>query len=169
MAQRRREQAALSARSLLAALAFEVLCGAPLAAGMDVPLTQPASNQQKMLTKHTQADCVVHKVPSVAASLVAGVHMLSSLIEAVMCAGWPSLDAGSQLPSTSNSATLREGFDMIAADPVDPQVCVGRVRVLSGLANAKARANSFLGLQRLCRQLRPPPSQHSALSAMTLS
>ena len=51
MAQRRREQAALSARSLLAAVAFAVLCGAPLAAGMDVPLTQPASNQQRMLNK----------------------------------------------------------------------------------------------------------------------
>lgn len=59
--------------------------------------------------------------------------MPSSLKEAVMCAGWPSFDAGSQLPSTSNSATLREGFDMIAADPVDPQVCVGRVRDLSGM------------------------------------
>ena len=51
MAQRRQEQAALSARSLLAVVAFAVLSGAPLAAGMDVPLTQPASNQQRMLHK----------------------------------------------------------------------------------------------------------------------
>lgn len=47
MAQRRQEQAALSASSLLAVVAFAVLCGAPLAAGMDVPLTKPASYQQR--------------------------------------------------------------------------------------------------------------------------
>ena len=52
---------------------------------------------------------------------------------ALLCAGQPTFDAGSQLPDATNSKTMAEGRAMILADPVDVQVCCNTTGYLSAL------------------------------------